>query len=159
MPRGARRLRYERRLQASGLPVRVVRIAAIYGPGRGMRAALDRGMLLFEDGPLTSRIHVEDLARLLISMTGPEAPELVVACDEKPAPTLEVARYLCGLLGRPMPEVLTQEEALAQMSPQARELRTQGRRCRSKWRHVLVGPLRYPTYREGLAADLKLDAP
>lgn len=157
-PRGARRARYEARLRSSGLPVRIVRIAAIYGPGRGMPAALDRGMVLFEGGPLTSRIHVEDLARLLVAMTGPDVPAMVVGCDEEPARTVEVAEFCCRITGRAMPEVVSKEAALRDMSPQARELRTAGRRCRSRHRPGLIGALRHPSYREGLRASVGVEA-
>lgn len=149
-PRGRKRLRYEQGLWASGLPVRVVRIAAIYGPGRGMKAALERGMLLFEGGPLTSRIHVDDLAHLLVGMTGPQAPPLVIGCDDEPARSVDVAAYVCEQLGWSMPRVLSREEALRRLPAKALELRMAGRRCRSLYRDQVMGPLRYPSYREGM---------
>lgn len=151
---GRIRLDFERGLREAGLPLRVLRIAGIYGPGRTVLDALDRGMALFEGGPATSRIHVEDLARLLAALTEPGAPPMTVGCDDEPAPTLEVARYACALAGRPAPEVLTLEQARAQMSPAGLEMRMNGRRCRSLVRARLIGDLEFPTYREGLAACL-----
>jgi nucleoside-diphosphate-sugar epimerase len=151
-PRGARRWAYERALHASGLEPRVVRIAGIYGPGRSIFESLDRGLALFEGGPATSRIHVDDLVRLLVAQLGPKGLPLVVGCDDEPAPTLEVARFACSLAGRPPPATLTIEEAVRSMSPLARELRLAGRRCRSRFRSSIMGPLGYPTYREGVRA-------
>lgn len=153
-PRGRARARYEAALRAAGLPVRVVRIAGIYGPGRTIKHALDRGLVLFEGGPPTSRVHVADLARILEAMLDESAPELVIACDEEPTPTLEVARYVVSLLAEPEPEVLDLDTARGRLSPAAIELRLGGRRCRSIHRADLIGELLYPTYREGMRAAL-----
>ncbi|MGF1510418.1 MAG: NAD-dependent epimerase/dehydratase family protein [Myxococcota bacterium] len=150
--RGARRKAYEVQLQAAEVELRIVRIAGIYGPGRSMFDSLKRGIVLFEGGPPTSRIHVEDLARLLAASLDPNAPALVVGCDREPAPTLEVARFACQLSGQPLPPIDSIEEAARRMSPLAKELRLSGRRCRSVVRDDLIGSLRYPTYREGLEA-------
>jgi len=145
---GAKRLRSEAALRASG-ELRVVRIAGIYGPGRGLGARLRDGTLrLFADAPATSRVHVFDLARILEAMIGPEAPPMIVACDERPAPTLEVARFLAAKRGLALPEVHARAEV--ELSPMAEELLFSGRRCRSLHRAALIGPLRYPSYVEGL---------
>ncbi len=156
--RGRRRLAYERALREAGLPLRVVRIAGIYGPGRTLREPLTKGsLILFEGGPATSRIHVEDLVRLLMAMLDEGVPPLAIGCDDEPAPTLDVARYTCELLKAPLPEVISLDDAARIMSPQALEMRLGGRRCRSLVRESLMGPLRYPTYREGVVASLEAE--
>jgi nucleoside-diphosphate-sugar epimerase len=153
--RGLVRLEYERALAKAGLPLRVVRIAGIYGPGRTLRDSLRKeSLLLFEGGPATSRIHVEDLARLLEAMLQPKAPPLAIACDELPAPTLDVANYTCELLGIRPPAPIALEDAKRVLSPAAIEMRLGGRRCRSLVREKLIGALAYPTYREGVKASL-----
>ncbi len=157
-PRGQRRLDYERALDGVVSDLRVVRIAGIYGPDRTiLRALLRPGFVLFEGGPPTSRTHVDDLADLLAAMAGPDAPPLAIACDEAPTPTLDVARYACGLLGLELPAPLTLEAARAEMSEAAVEMRMSGRRCRSKVRPALVGALRYPTYETGIVASLRAE--
>lgn len=153
--RGQARLDYEHALERAGLPVRVVRIPGIYGPGRTLRHALERqSIVLFEGGPPTSRVHVEDLAHLLEAMLRPGAPPLVVGCDDKPAPTLEVARYTCELIGVELPAPVPLEDAKRVLSPAALEMRMHGRRCRSLVREKLIGPLAFPTYVEGVRASL-----
>lgn len=153
--RGAARLRFEETLAGAGLPLRIVRIAGIYGPGRTLSDQLRRqSLILFEGGPPTSRIHVADLVRMLEALMEPGAPRLVVACDEEPAPTLEVARYTCELLGLTCPEPVALEDAKRVLSPAALEMRLGGRRCRSRVRPRLIGDLAYPTYREGVKASL-----
>lgn len=153
--RGQARLAYEHALERAGLPVRVVRIAGIYGPGRTLRRSLEtQSIVLFEGGPPTSRIHVEDLARLLEAMLASNAPPLAIGCDDRPAPTLEVARYTCSLLGIDPPAPVPLEDAERVLSPAALEMRMHGRRCRSLVREKLIGPLTYPTYVEGVKASL-----
>ena len=158
---GQARLRYEETLfRRLSVPVHIVRIAGIYGPHRTLAKKLREGSLvLFEDGPITSRIHRADLVRILAAMVAEAAspPPLVVATDEAPAPTLDVARHTAQLLGLPLPRVLSRDEALSRLTPLARELRTGGKRCRSLRRHDLIGPLRWPTFREGVRAALHED--
>ncbi|MCC7380692.1 MAG: NAD(P)H-binding protein [Deltaproteobacteria bacterium] len=156
--RARARLDIERALAKVGLPLKVVRIAGIYGPGRTMRDAIRKEQLiLFEGGPPTSRIHVEDLARILEAMTEPSAPPLIIACDDEPAETLEVARYTCRLLGLEAPEPVSVEDARRVLSPMALEMRLGGHRCRSLVRPKLIGRLTYPTYREGVRASLEAE--
>ncbi|MFO0727443.1 MAG: NAD(P)H-binding protein [Myxococcota bacterium] len=152
---GELRLGVERALAATGLPLKIVRIAGIYGPGRTLRDALRKDQLiLFQGGPPTSRIHVEDLARILEAMIPKAAPPLVVACDEEPAETLTVARYTAELLHIQAPEPISLEDAKRIMSPRALEMRLGGHRCRSLVRQKLIGELEFPTYREGVRASL-----
>lgn len=156
--RGARRLATENALRDAGLPLKVVRIAGIYGPGRTLRSAIHRdALVLVEGAPPTSRIHVEDLARILEAMLRPEAPPLAIACDEEPAPTIDVARYTCALIGKEAPAPITLEEAKRVLSSTAQEMRLGGHRCRSKVRAGLIGALSYPTYREGVKASLEME--
>lgn len=153
--RGKERIEIERALGGAGLPLKIVRIAGIYGPGRTLRDAIRKeSLLLFEGGPPTSRIHVEDLARILEAMIAPSAPPLLIACDDEPAPTLDVARYTCALMGVKAPDPISIEDAKRILSPAAIELRMGGHRCRSLVRQKLVGSLLYPTYREGVRASL-----
>lgn len=153
--RGAQRLAVERALYAAGLPLKVARIAGIYGPGRTLADSMRRQeLLVFEGGPVTSRIHVEDLARILEAMLEPGAPPLTIACDAQPATTLDVARYTAELLALPPPTPIPFADAQRLMSKRALEMRLGGHRCRSLVRERLIGALRYPTYREGVRAAL-----
>lgn len=155
--RGQRRADYEAGLQDAGLPLRVVRIAGIYGPGRGVLSRVAAQTIRPDPaGGITSRIHVSDLARLLVALAGPDAPRRTLATDEAPAPTAEVIAYAAQLLGQPCPapEPATARSERWQPGP--------GRRCRSLHRAKLIGALRFPTYREGLleeAARLGLGRP
>ena len=156
--RGQRRLAMELALARVGLPLRVVRIAGIYGPGRTLRDAIQReSLLLFEGAPKTSRIHVEDLVSILEAMTAATSPRMVIACDDRPSETLEVARYTCELLGVEAPAPVALEDAKRVMSPRALEMRLGGHLCRSLVRDDLIGALAYPTFIEGVKASLEAE--
>src|SRR5262249_32298125 len=128
------------------------------GPGRTLRDQIERdALILFQGQPATSRIHVEDLVRLIEAMMESRAPKLAVACDELPATTTEVARFTCELLGRKPPEPVLLEDAKRVLSPQALEMRLGGHRCRSLVRERLIGKLTYPTFREGIPASLEAE--
>lgn len=155
---GRARLAYEEVLAETAFcPVHIVRIAGIYGPGRTLAQRLREGSLVTSKGGRpTSRIHRDDLARLLEAMVRADAPPpRVVACDELPAPTENVARFTAALLGLPEPEARVEAQADAQRSPMAREFARSGKRCRSLYREALIGPLLYPSYREGVPASLE----
>ena len=141
--------------RAAGHDVRVVRVPAIYGPGRAFERDLRAGTAqAIRPAHPTSRIHVDDLAALLLRMLAPDAPPLLLACDDAPAPTWEVMREAARLLEVPPPRFVSPEEAPQVLSAIGLAMR-QGRRCRSLVRPLLDTPLRYPTWREGLSASLR----
>ena len=155
---GRNRVTYERALlDMAPAPVYLVRIAGIYGPNRNLVAKLRSNALsLFDDGPRTSRIYRDDLVRILEAMvTASDPPPKLIACDEMPAPTLEVARFAAALVGLEPPSVRSRSDLEARLSATARELVFFGKPCRSIYRQGLIGALDYPTYLEGLPAALK----
>ena len=155
----ARRVYEESLLENASAPVHLVRIAGIYGPGRTLAERLRAGTFAGTEGARpTSRIHRDDLARLLVEVVLAEAPPpIVLACDEHPATTLEVARFTAVQLGLPPPPAVSAAEADRRSSPIAREFRAGGKRCRSLYRESLIGPLRFPSYREGVPASLEAE--
>lgn len=161
-PRGLNRIAAERGWlelgQASGKPVRIFRLAGIYGPGRNQLAALRQGTArrVVKPGQLFSRIHVEDIAgACLASLARPEAGPIFNVADDEPAPPQDVIAYAASLLGLPAPPEEPFETA--QMSPMARSFYLDSRRVsnaalRQGGGHGLGFALRHPTYREGLKA-------
>lgn len=143
-------------MRQQGHDIRVVRTPAIYGPGRDHRARLLTGTAFAVSGAAsTSRVHVEDLANLLIKMSEEKAPPMLLACDELPAPTLRVMEEAARLLDLPGPVELSADEAKSQLSERAMQMRLGGHSCRSIVRPYLGVRLKYPTYREGLRACLR----
>lgn len=89
-----------------GVPVHIFRLAAIYGPGRSPFEALRAGTArrIDKPGQVFSRIHVEDLARVLAASMGRPRPGAVYnVCDDEPAAPEAVVAHAAALLGLPAP--------------------------------------------------------
>lgn len=140
-----------------GMPVHVFRLAGIYGPGRSaldqVRAGAARRIV--KHGHVFSRIHVDDIvSALLASMANPDPGAVYNLCDDEPAPNADVVAHACGLLGVPAPLEIPFETA--DLSPMARSFYAECRRVRNdRVKRDLGIALKYPTYREGLAAILE----
>jgi nucleoside-diphosphate-sugar epimerase len=159
--RGRRRVDAETRWlelqRRHGCPVHIFRLAGIYGPGRNVLDAVRSGTArrIEKPGQVFSRIHVSDIAQVLrASMAKPEPGAIYNVCDDDPAPPADVVAFACGLLGSPLPPSVPIEQAeLSEMalSFYADNKRVSNRRIKEE----LGVSLRYPSYREGLAALLK----
>ena len=137
-----------------GLPVQLFRLAGIYGPGRSALDALKAGTArrVAKPGQVFSRIHVEDLVQtLLASMARPDPGAVYNVCDDEPAAPEEVIAYAASLLGIAPPPLT--DFAVADLSPLARSFYADNKRVSDRRIKDELGvALRYPTYREGLAA-------
>jgi nucleoside-diphosphate-sugar epimerase len=77
-------------------------------------------------------------------------------CDDDPAPPEDVLAHAAELLGLPPPPEVPYETA--EMTPMARSFYAESKRVRNdRIKEELGVVLRYPTYREGLAALLADD--
>jgi nucleoside-diphosphate-sugar epimerase len=161
---GARRVAAERDWRqigrGMGLTVTAFRLPGIYGPGRSsfdrLRARTARRLV--KPGHVFSRIHVEDLAAALqASIERPRPAGIYNLCDDEPASAADVTAYAAGLLGLEPPP----EEAFdaATLSPAAQRFYEECKRVSNARAKAELGwrPA-YPTYREGLAAILGLEA-
>ncbi|MBM3532752.1 MAG: SDR family oxidoreductase [Alphaproteobacteria bacterium] len=156
--RGRRRVEAERAWldlwRRHGRPVHLFRLAGIYGPGRGPFEQLRAGTAkrVIKPGQVFSRIHVEDIVQVLeASMAHPNPGAAYNVCDNEAAPPQDVIVEASRLLGiAPPPE--TPFEA-ANLSPMARSFYDELKRVSNRRIKEELGVrLRYPTYREGLAA-------
>lgn len=139
-----------------GLPLHIFRLAGIYGPGRGPFAKVRAGTArrIVKEGQVFSRIHAGDIAQVLAaSIARPNPGAVYNVCDDDPAPPQDVIAHAARLLGLPPPPEVRFEEA--ELSPMARSFYAESKRVRNdRIKRELGVALRYPTYREGLAALL-----
>lgn len=150
--------RLERRAQAEqawlNFHAHVFRLAGIYGAGRSALDELLAGEArrIDKPGQVFSRIHVEDIAGVILaSMARPQPGEIYNVCDDLAAPSAEVVAYAAELLRMPPPPLAPFEEA--QLSPMARSFYEANRRVSNqKIKDRLGIRLQFPTYREGLRA-------
>ena len=142
--------------RAHGLAVHVFRLSGIYGPGRSALDQVRAGAARRIDKPghLFSRIHVDDIARVLrASMASPEPGAIYNVCDDEPASSADVTAYACALLRVDPPPLAPYEEAARAFSPMARSFWADNRRVSNAKMHAELGvTLQYPSYREGLKA-------
>jgi len=137
-----------------GLPLHIFRLAGIYGPGRGPFAKLmtGRARLIIKPGQVFSRIHVDDIARVLAaSIAQPNPGAIYNVCDDVPVPPQDVLSYAAKLLGLPMPPEVPFDEAA--MTSMARSFYSENKRVRNtRIKEELGVTLRFPDYRAGLQA-------
>lgn len=140
----------------SGVPVHIFRLAAIYGPGRSPLDALRAGLAkrIDKPGQVFSRIHVADLASMLLaSIARPRPGAVYNVCDDEPAAPADVVAHAAALLGLPAPPPVPFDEA--GLSPMARSFYDDNKRVSNALIKQELGvALRYPDYRAGLAAIL-----
>lgn len=135
-----------------GLPLHIFRLAGIYGPGRGPFAKLRKGGLrrIIKPGQVFSRIHVDDIAQVLMaSINKPNPGAVYNVCDDEPVPPQDVIGYAAELQGLPMPPAIPFEEA--DLTPMARSFYSENKKVRNdRIKDELGVQLLYPNYRIGL---------
>ena len=155
--RGQWRVRAERQWQNMGLPLHIFRLAGIYGPGRGPFAKLRRGTArrIVKKCQLFSRIHVDDIARVLVaSVAKPNAGSIYNVCDNLAAPPEDVIAYAAKLMGARVPKA--EDFATADMTPMAKSFYSESKKVsNAKITSELGVQLKYPDYVSGLDALYK----
>ncbi len=136
------------------LPVHLFRLAGIYGPGRSALDSVRTGTArrIDKPGQVFSRIHVDDIVQALrASMARPDAGAIYNLCDDDPAPPSTVIELACALLGVPPPPMIPLETA--PLSEMARSFYADNKRVANRRMKDELGVrLRYPSYKDGLAA-------
>lgn len=143
------RLEAERAVAAGDWSWLVLRPAAIYGPGRGVHESLRSGRYRLAGGGenLVSRIHVEDLAAVVVAALDSKLTGAYPVADLEPCTAREMAEFCARLLGLPPPD---------SVDPTAvHRTRQVSRRVDGTAILRLLGlTLQYPSYRVGVPAAL-----
>ena len=136
-----------------GLPLLILRLAGIYGPGRSAFDKLRDGTArrIVKPGQVFNRIHVEDIGRVTALAAARTLSGTYNLADDEPAPPQDLVTHAAGLMGiTPPPEVPFEK---AEMTPMARSFYSDNKRVSNKAIKSALGiELLYPTYREGLGA-------
>jgi len=128
----------------------ILRLAPVYGPGRGLRERIRRGEFrILDDGQhATSRIHVDDVASVVFAAEdrAPARARYLVA-DDEPTTQGEYTRWLCERMAVPLPP------SRQIFEPGKPRVAHRNRRIRNALlKRELAVELRYPSFREGEAA-------
>ncbi|RTL92805.1 NAD-dependent dehydratase [Ancylobacter aquaticus] len=158
-PRARRRIEAEAGWQElgrrAGRPVAVLRLGGIYGPGRNALIDVADGSArcIEREGQVFNRIHVDDIAGAIAAALAQGVDGVVNVVDDEPSPSCAPVRFAAALLGLPPPVPERFEEAARSMSAMALSFWADNRRVSNgRLRALIGGPLRYPTFREGLSA-------
>jgi nucleoside-diphosphate-sugar epimerase len=141
-----------------GVPVAVLRLAGIYGPGRNAFVNLANGTArrIVKPGQVFNRIHVDDIAAATTAALGRRAVGAFNVSDDEPAPPQDVITLAAEMMGvAPPPE---QPFETAELSPMARSFYGDVKRVsNARLKRDLGVSLACPTYREGLASLWRSD--
>ena len=135
-----------------GVPISLLRLSGIYGPGRNAFVSLHEGRArrLVKPGQVFNRIHRDDIAGASEHLATRLHNGIVNVTDDEPAPPQDVVEHAARLMGvEPPPE---QDFATAELSPMARSFYGETKRVSNARLKALGYAMRHPTYREGLAA-------
>ncbi|MCT4556197.1 MAG: SDR family oxidoreductase [Pelagimonas sp.] len=142
------------------LPLHIFRLAGIYGPGRGPFEKIRNGTArrIIKPGQVFSRIHVEDIAQIVMaSIERPNPGGIYNCCDNDPAPPQDVLAHAARLLGAPLPPEVDFETA--ELSPMVRSFYGDSKKVSNRRiREELGVQLLYPDYDTGLRALLKRES-
>ena len=139
-----------------GVPLVVLRVAGIYGPGKLPLARLRRGepMLCEREAPFTNRIHIDDLVQVCLTAMA-RAPDgaLYNVSDGQPGNMADYFNRVADWAGLPRPPEITLAEAQQALSPGMLSYLRESRRLDSRRLQEELGVvLRYPDLASGLAA-------
>lgn len=150
------RLLAEQQWQEMDLPVKIYRLAGIYGPERSPLDRILTGTIQIIDKPghFFNRIHVDDICRILMaSLNSPY--DLFNLADNHPSELSDVYRYAYHLLEKTLPPSTAFEQAI--LSPMLNEFYSENKRINNaRVKEILRQDLLYPSYKEGLQQCLNL---
>lgn len=139
-----------------GIPLAIMRLAGIYGPGRSAFDKLRAGTArrIVKPGQVFNRIHNEDIGAITALAAERRLSGIFNLADDEPAPPQDVIVHAANLLGiDPPPEIAFKT---ADLSPMARSFYAGNRRIdNARIKAALGYAMGHPTYREGLAAILE----
>lgn len=135
-----------------GVPLTVLRLAGIYGPGRStfdkLRAGTSRRIV--KQGQVFNRIHVADIGRITALAAEHRLDGTFNLADDEPAPPQDVIAHAAALIGVTAPPELAFETA--DMTPMQRSFYADNKRVsNARIKQALGIELLFPNYRAGLA--------
>jgi nucleoside-diphosphate-sugar epimerase len=142
-----------------GVPLLILRLAGIYGPGRSSFDKLREGTArrIVKAGQVFNRIHVEDIGRVTALAAQRKLAGTFNLADDEPAPPQDLIAYAAQKMGVAVPPDLPFEGA--EMTPMARSFYSDNKRVsNAAIKRALGIELTYPNYRAGLDAIGKVTA-
>jgi|SRR5215469_5246037 len=143
------------------IPWVILRVPAIYGPGRLLTERLKSGMPTVkpEECSYTNRIHMHDLNAVChAAMERAPASAVYNVSDGHPSTITDYLFLLAELTGLPKPPLISMHDAERMLSPSIMSFLKESKRIKNeKLLKELDLSLSYPDLRSGLSASLKGD--
>ena len=140
--------------EVNQVPVVILRVAGIYGPGRLPLQRLQAGMPILqpEQAPASNRIHADDLARICLTALDRVALEGVFnVCDGEQGSMSDYFIAVAEMFDLPGPTRISMQEAQQQFSAEMLSYLNESRRLdNSRLLQELNITLLYPTLATGL---------
>lgn len=136
---------------ASGIPVAVLRLAGIYGPGRNALRNMEEGSArrLIKKDQVFNRIRVEDIGGSALFLSENHLGGLWNITDDEPGPPQDVVAEAARLMDLPTPPDIPFETA--ELSPMARSFYGENKRVSNAKLKAAGFEFRFPNYRQSLA--------
>ncbi len=134
------------------VPVAVLRLSGIYGPGRNAFVNLARGTAhrTIKPGQVFNRIHVADIAGSLAFLGARRIGGIFNVTDDEPGPPQDVITYAASLMQVAAPPETPFDQV--EMSPMARSFWSDNKRVSNALIRKLGYVFRYPNHRLALEA-------
>jgi nucleoside-diphosphate-sugar epimerase len=132
------------------VPVALLRLSGIYGPGRNAFVNLANGTArrLVKPGQVFNRIHVDDIAGALVHLSARCADGIFNVSDDEPAPPQDVVAYAAELMDVPPPPEIDFETAA--ISPMTRSFYGENKRVSNARIKACGYRFTFPDYRAAL---------
>jgi nucleoside-diphosphate-sugar epimerase len=135
-------------------PAIILRLAGIYGPERGhlfLQFLRNEARIHGEGGRLLNMIHRDDVVGAIIrALEYGQAGEIYNVADSQPVTECEFFQWLADKLHRDLPPTVRESE-LAARKRGATNKRVSNQKLRAKLGYAL----KYPSFREGYAAEIE----
>jgi len=126
--------------------LKIIRPGGIYGSGRGIDVRLKSGKPIPVSGTPGHRIHVLDLARIILHLVEhPDTDKCINAVDHEAKPSWEVARWLIENREDLTEDMFPDPAVISSSLPETPQRKISNQRLLD-----LGITLRYPTFRDGM---------
>lgn len=165
-PKNARsqsRLNCEQAWLSQNLPVQIIRLPGIYGPGRCALDVIVSGKcrMIKKTNQVFSRVHIDDIAGAVLHLIHRSAlgeqPSVVNVADDQPSSSTDQLYFAASLIGAKLPPEQNFDSAATDMSPMAISFWQENRRVSNQLLCKQLGyRLLHPNYQFGLRDILAL---
>ena len=136
--------------QKADVPLSILRLSGIYGPGRNTFMNFEKGTArrLVKKDQVFNRIRVEDIGTALAFLTQKNERGIFNVTDDEPCPPQDVVSFAADLMGVVPPA--EQDFETADLTPMARSFYGENKRVSNAKIRELGFDFRFPEYRQSL---------